>query len=190
MSKSLGNVLLVHDLIRTVPGEVIRLALLGAHYRQPLDWSRETLESSRRMLDRLYGAVRSIEVPEDLRRSAPVPADVIAALEDDLNTPKALAELFSVARELNRSSDPLQKQKLAASLLAAGDLVGILQDDPELWFAGQGTMLPEEIESLLQKREVARSARDFSEADRIREQLAAAGISIEDSADGTRWRRN
>jgi cysteinyl-tRNA synthetase len=189
MSKSLGNVLLVHELIKSIPGEVIRLALLSAHYRQPLDWSDETLESARRMLDRLYGAIRAIEMPDDLRRSTPVPVEVVGALEDDLNSPKALAELFSIARELNRSSDPLQKQKLAASILATGDLVGILQNDPDEWFAGKGAMQPEEIESLVKKRDAARAARNFPEADRIRDQLAASGISIEDSPDGTRWRR-
>jgi cysteinyl-tRNA synthetase len=126
MSKSLGNVVLVRDLVKSVPGEVIRLALLGAHYRQPLDWSDETLESARRMLDRLYGAIRAIKVPQEMRRRAEVPDAVIAALEDDLNSPKAMAEIFSLTRELNRSSDPIQKLKLATSILAAGDLVGIL----------------------------------------------------------------
>jgi len=89
MSKSLGNVLLVHELIKTIPGEVIRLALLGAHYKQPLDWSAETLESARRMLDRLYGAVQGIEVSAEARAAADIPADLIAALEDDLNSPGA-----------------------------------------------------------------------------------------------------
>lgn len=190
MSKSLGNVLLVHDLIKTIPGEVIRLALLSAHYRQPLDWNDETLESARRMLDRLYGAIRAIEVPANMLANASVPADVLAALEDDLNTPKAMAELFSLARELNRSSDTLHKQKLAASIRAAGDLLGLLQNDPEEWFAGEGSMLAEEIDSLIHERNAARAARDFAKADQIRDRLASAGISIEDSADGTRWRRS
>jgi cysteinyl-tRNA synthetase len=190
MSKSLGNVLLVHDLIKSVPGEVIRLALLSAHYRQPLDWSDETPESARRMLDRLYGAIRTIEVPKKVLANTAVPVDVLAALEDDLNTPKAMAEMFSLARELNRSSDTLHKQKLAASIRVAGDLLGLLQNDPEEWFAGQGSMLAEEIESLIQERNEARAARDFARADQIRDRLASAGISIEDGADGTRWRRS
>jgi cysteinyl-tRNA synthetase len=190
MSKSLGNVLLVHDLIKSVPGEVIRLALLSAHYRQPLDWSDETLESARRMLDRLYGAIRTLEVPKKVLANTAVPVDVLAALEDDLNTPKAMAEMFSLARELNRSSDTLHKQKLAASIRVAGDLLGLLQNDPEEWFAGQGSMLAEEIESLIQERNEARAARDFAMADQIRDRLASAGISIEDGADGTRWRRS
>jgi cysteinyl-tRNA synthetase len=190
MSKSLGNVLLVHDLIKTIPGEVIRLALLSAHYRQPLDWSDDSLESARRMLDRLYGAIRAIGVPADLRQRTDVPDAVISALEDDLNTPKALAEMFSLARELNRSSDPIQKQKLAASILAAGDLVGVLQSDPEAWFAGAGAMLPDEVEALIEQRNAARAARDFRKADELRAKLTASGISIEDGPDGTRWRRS
>lgn len=189
MSKSLGNVVLVHDLLQSVPGEVIRLALLGAHYRQPLDWSDETLDSARRMLDRLYGAVRSIDVPQATRERTAVPDAVVEALEDDLNTPKAMAEIFSLVRELNRSSDPIQRQKLAASVLAAGDLVGILQSDVEEWFAGDGAMLADEIEALIEQRNAARAARDFAKADQLRAQLAASGISIEDGPDGTRWRR-
>ena len=92
MSKSLGNVLLVHDLVETIPGEVIRLALLNAHYRQPLEWSAEAIESARRMLDRLYGAVRGIDVSDEARKAADAPEALVASLEEDLNSPKALAE--------------------------------------------------------------------------------------------------
>jgi cysteinyl-tRNA synthetase len=191
MSKSLGNVLLVHDLIDSIPGEVIRLALLSAHYRQPLDWSDEAIDSARRMLDRLYGAVRGIDVPADERAAADPPDAVIAALEDDLNTPKAMAEIFSVARALNRSDDDNERLALATEILAAGDLVGLLQYDPEDWFVGsdEATMSAVDIESLISKRNEARAAKDFVAADAIRDELAAAGISIEDGPDGTRWRR-
>jgi cysteinyl-tRNA synthetase len=191
MSKSLGNVLLVHDLIRTIPGEVIRLALLSAHYRQPLDWSGETIESARRMLDRLYGAIRGIDVPADVRSSAEPPAAVIAALEDDLNTPKALAEVFNLARALNKSDDPADRLRLATEILAAGDLVGLLQNDPEDWFAGadDGALSADDIETLIAKRNEARADKDFAAADAIRDELAAKGVSIEDGPDGTRWRR-
>jgi cysteinyl-tRNA synthetase len=192
MSKSLGNVLLVHDLVREYPGEVLRLALLSAHYRQPLDWSAETIESARRMLDRFYGALRGIELSDAERAGAEPPDAVIAALEDDINTPKALAEMFSVARALNKATDDEERQSLAAQLLAAGDLTGLIQQDPEAWFAGgadDGALSAGEIESLLRQREEARAAKDFATADGIRDQLAAAGIQIEDGADGTRWRR-
>jgi len=192
MSKSLGNVLLVHDLIRDIPGEVIRLALLSAQYRQPLDWSDETVTAARRGLDRLYGALRGIGDEPASGRPAEPPPELIRALEDDLNTPKALAVLFDLARALNKSEDAGERRRLAASLRASGDLMGLLQADPESWFAGDrgDGMSVEQIEALLERRREARAARNFGEADRIREQLTRAGISIEDSADGTLWRRS
>lgn len=191
MSKSLGNVLLVHDLIETLPGEVIRLALLSAHYRQPLDWSDETVDAARRMLDRLYGALRGIEIGPSERAAAAPPEAVISALEDDLNTPRALAEVFNVVRELNRSEDAKKRHELALEVAAAGDLLGLLQQSPDAWFAGHDdAALPaSEIEKLLGERESARARRDFASADAIRDRLTQAGISIEDGPGGTRWRR-
>ena len=191
MSKSLGNVVLVHDLIKTIPGEVIRLALLSAHYRQPLDWSRETIDSARRMLDRLYGSVRGIDVPDSERRAARAPEGVVASLEDDLNTPKAMAEFFGLARSLNKATDAEERQRLAAQMYAAGDLMGLLQIDPESWFAGQGEseIAAETIEEMLEKRRAARAEKDFAAADAIRNELANAGIQIEDGPEGTSWRR-
>jgi len=192
MSKSLGNVLLVHELIKTIPGEVIRLALLGAHYKQPLDWSAETLESARRMLDRLYGAVQGIDVPADIRLAADVPEALVAALEDDLNSPKAMAEFFALARSLNKATDADTKVRLAAQMYACGDLMGLLQTDPDSWFAGhvEGDLSSDEIESLIAKRNAAKANRDFETADAIRDQLSEAGVTIQDSRDGTTWRRS
>jgi cysteinyl-tRNA synthetase len=192
MSKSIGNVLLVHDMVKTIPGEAIRLALLGAHYRQPLDWSDETIQSARRMLDRLYGAVRGLEVTDEMRAAAEPPTALIAALEDDINTPKALAQLFGLARELNKASDPAQQLRLAAEMYASGDLLGILQIDPEEWFAGnvEGELSAAAIEKLIEARKTARAARDFAAADGIRDQLADAGVQIEDGAGGTSWKRS
>ena len=192
MSKSLGNVVLVHDLVKTVPGEVVRLALLSAHYRQPLDWSEDTLKSAKRMLDRLYGAVRGIDVPENVRAAAEPPEALIAALEDDINTPKAMAEFFALAKDLNKASDADEKVRLAASMFATGDLMGLLQSDPEEWFAGhvEGQLSAEDIEALIEKRNAARKDKDFATADAVRDQLAAANIKIEDGAGGTTWRRD
>jgi cysteinyl-tRNA synthetase len=191
MSKSLGNVLLVHDMIKTNPGEAIRLALLGAHYHQPLDWSDETIGSAKRMLDRLYGAVRGIEVSAEARAAAEPSEALLEALEDDLNTPKALAEMFAMAKTLNKTSDATEKQRLAATMLASGDLMGLLQSDPESWFAGdvEGQLSADDIEALINKRNEARAAKDFAAADAYRDQLTDAGIKIEDGVDGTSWRR-
>ena len=191
MSKSLGNVVLVRDLLDTAPGEVVRLALLSAHYRQPLDWSDETVDAARRMLDRLYGAVRGIQVPDTLQQDAEPPAELVAALEDDLNTPKAMAEFFGLARSLNKATDTEERQRLAAQMYAAGDLLGLLQSDPESWFAGHGDsdISAETIEAMLEKRRAARAERDFAAADAIRNELADAGIQIEDGPEGTSWRR-
>ena len=192
MSKSLGNVLLVHDLIKQERGEIIRLALLSAHYRQPLDWSDETLEDARRKLDRLYGAIRGIEIDDAIRKAAAPPATFITALEDDLNTPKALAELFDGARTLNKTEDQAERQKLAAELLAAGDLVGLIQSDPDDWFSASddSDIDAGEIEELIAQREQARASGDYAAADKIRDDLAARGITIEDGSTGTRWRRS
>ncbi len=189
MSKSLGNVLLVNELIKHERGEVIRLALLSAHYRQPLDWSDESLADARRKLDRLYGALRGISIAKKIQQAAEPPQAFIAALEDDLNTPKALAELFEHARLLNKAEDDAEKQKLAAELKAACGIVGLVQDDPDAWFAGEGELDAETIEALLAEREKARADGDYATADRIRDELADKGIAIEDSASGTRWRR-
>ena len=192
MSKSLGNVLLVHDLIETIPGEVIRLALLMAHYRQPLDWSAETIASARRMLDRLYGAVRGIDVSDEVRAAAEVPEALVAALEDDINTPKAMAEFFALARALNKSNDPAEMEALAAQMFAAGDLMGLLGSDPEAWFAGnvEGDVASDEIEALISKRNEARANKDWAAADGFRDQITEMGITIEDGPDGTTWRRS
>jgi len=192
MSKSLGNVLLVHDLIKTVPGEVIRLALISAHYRQPLDWSSDTLESARRMLDRLYGAVRGIEVSAKERAEAKVPEAVIVALEDDLNSPKAMAAFFGLAKTLNKATENRERQSLAAQMYASGELLGLLGDDPEEWFAGhvEGDLSAAEIEVLIEKRNAAKSDGDYETADAIRAQLGDASIKIQDGRGSTSWRRS
>lgn len=192
MSKSLGNVLLVHDMVKTIPGEVIRLALLSAHYRQPLDWSEETLESAKRMLDRLYGAVQGIVISDDERQAASVPEALLAAIEDDLNSPQAMAEFFKLAKQLNKTVDDAKRPPLAAQMFAAGELLGLLVSDPDEWFAGHsvGEMSNEEIDVLVQKRDAAKVDRDFETADAIRSQLSDAGVTIQDGRDGTNWRRS
>lgn len=192
MSKSLGNVLLVHDMVKTIPGELIRLALLSAHYRQPLDWSDAALSGARSMLDRLYGAIRGVVLTDAERAEAEPPDAVIEALQDDINSPKALAELFSVTRVLNKSTDDEERKRLTAGLLAGGDLLGVLQMDPEAWFAGSTVceLSTDEIDTLLSQRNEAKLNRDFDTADAIRDKLAGLGITIEDTPAGTRWRKS
>ena len=191
MSKSLGNVLLVNDLIRQAPGEAIRLALLNGHYRQPLDWTAEGLTQAKRMLDRLYGSLRNLADVKAEPANDAAPDAFVDALLDDLNTPKALAVLFDLAKQANTASDPGTRAQLKAALIGAGRMIGILEMDPEAWFAGGGAASHidgEEIERLIAARNAARKAKDFAEADRIRDELAAQGIQIEDGPQGTSWR--
>ena len=189
MSKSIGNVLLVHDLIQDAPGEAIRLALLNAHYRAPLDWTEEGLTQARRMLDRLYGALRNLADVETAARR--VPEAFLAALCDDLNTPKALAELFALARQANTATEAADRRRVKEDLLGAGAILGLLGQDPEEWFAGGGLQTnidSDTVERLIAERAQARKDKNFAEADRIRADLAEMGIEIEDGPQGTTWR--
>jgi cysteinyl-tRNA synthetase len=191
MSKSVGNIVLVRDLLEKAPGEAIRLALLSAHYRQPLDWTEEVLVEARRKLDRLYGTLRDVPGWENAWQSAEPDAVFLTALEDDLNTPRALAALFELAREANRSEDPVERVTLAARLRASAGHLGLLETDPEAWFTAETatSLSNEDVENLLTARREARERRDFAVADQIRTQLTQAGITIEDGPEGTRWRR-
>ncbi len=190
MSKSLGNTLVVHDLLQHSRGEVLRYLLLSAHYRQPLDWSDEALVRVRRTLDRVYGVVRDAAAKSGPLRAAESPSPAfMAALLDDLNTPQALAELNNEARRLAKADSLAAVQESAGLLLAAGALIGLFQADPQAWLAGDTGGLDEAlIEQLIAARDSAREQRDFCRADEIRDQLQAMGVTLEDGAGGTRWR--
>jgi len=189
MSKSLGNVLLVRDLLAEAPGEAIRYALLTAHYRKPLDWSAAGLARARHALDRLYLTLSELPGPDEAE-AGEAPQGVVDALEDDLNTPKAFAELFALGREANASTDETERRALKGIILAGGRLLGLLQQNPQAWLkeAGSTSLDATEIERLIEARATARRGKDFAEADRIRDQLAAEGVIIEDMPDRTRWR--
>ena len=187
MSKSLGNVKLVHELIKEVPGEVIRLALLSAHYRGPLDWTGDLITQTRARLDGLYGALRKVK---DLPVvDADVSPAVLEALCDDLNTPRALAELSSLARDIETAGDDAARTAAKAALLAAGRVLGLLQGDADAWFkAGAGDDLTAQVEGLLVERAAARAAKNWPEADRIRKALDELGVEVMDSPTGPTWK--
>jgi cysteinyl-tRNA synthetase len=190
MSKSLGNVVLVRNLLQDAPGEAIRYALLSAHYRKPLDWSAAGLARAKHALDRLYLTLSELPGPNEPECDAAMPEALVAALEDDLNTPKAFAELFDLARAANASADVGERRELKGQLLAGGSLLGLLRQDPETWLktTGKGEIDEAEVERLIELRAVARKAGNFEEADRIRDQLAAEGVILEDRPGRTRWR--
>ncbi len=192
MSKSLGNTLVVHELLKHTNGEVLRYLLLSAHYRQPLDWSDEALTRAGRTLDRVYGVIRDAVARFGSLAAAESPSDeFMAALLDDLNTPEALAELNSEARRLANAESSAAAHQSAGKLLAAADLIGLFQQDPQSWLAGDTEGLDDAlIDQLIEERNISRKEKNFARADEIRNQLQEMGISLEDVADGTRWRRS
>ena len=202
MAKSRGNILTIRELRDKVPGEVLRLALLSARYRDPLEWSDALVASSRRRLDRLYRLLLDCpgERERPARQKTPQPPEgLLRALEDDLNTPEALGILARHARRLR--SGMLDPTAGAASLRAGGSLLGLLQSDPKEWFtagaratsgpagAGAPQLTAAEIEACIGRRTRSREGGDYAAADRIREELRDRGVILEDGPQGTTWRR-
>jgi cysteinyl-tRNA synthetase len=189
MSKSLGNTLVLHELLERYPAELLRFMLLKAHYRQPLDWSDATLEQAQRTLDGLYGTLRDLADVEV--RDRPLPPELLAALADDLNTPEALALVARLADNARKATSLHDKETAKTALLGAGAFLGLLQQDPETWFKrdrAEGGVDAAWVERLLGERAEARRRKDFAAADRIRDELAGRGVVIEDGPQGARWK--
>jgi cysteinyl-tRNA synthetase len=188
MSKSLGNFVTVHELLESWPGEAIRLAMLGTHYHQPINWTEENLRQAKEALDRFYTALRQTTDIEP--ENTPVPESVLNALCDDLNTPLAISEFHELVTELNKATMKYDKAEAKGHVLAAATLLGILENDPEAWFTGSADEdEAAEIDSLIQQRAEAKKNRDFATADQIRNDLLARGILLEDFKEGTSWKR-
>lgn len=189
MSKSIGNVALIHDLLKIHEGEVLRAALLTAHYRAPLTWNAELLTKTRRSLDRIYGILRRLSDVEAADVEAP--EAFLSALHDDLNTPKALSEIFQITGAANKAETDEARATAKGQLLAAGKLLGIAQGDPDAWF-GLSSLAPEErteIDELIAKRNQARAEKDWPTADAVRDELTARHIQVDDGPEGSTWRK-
>ena len=193
MSKSLGNVQLVRDLLDQAPAEAIRLALLSTHYRAALDWTTVRLDEAKRTLVKWYRALEGCNT-DSLSGEPVLDSEVISALCDDLNTSVVFARIHQLVSDLGQSSDPTEQAKLKHTIVASADVLGLLQQDPTTALAAltasslkRNDIDTAWIEQRIEDRRLARINKDFEQADHIRDELSAAGIRIEDSADGTTW---
>lgn len=192
MSKSLGNFFTIREILDQVPGEAFRLYTLGTHYHQPLNWMPDGLKQAKQVMDRFYTALRS--TPAVDWTDARPDDELVEALKDDLNTPKAIAVLHSLLSALNKADGAAGQAEIKKRLIASAHMLGLLYKDPEEWFragtAADARGLGEaEIEALIQKRADARKAKDFATADAVRKELADKGVVIEDTPNGTQWKR-
>jgi len=191
MSKSIGNVRSVRDLLKVYRGEVLRFALLSAHYRSPLNFSAELLDQAQATLGSLYSTLRDVQDIELDVEVSLAEEPFYRALNDDLNTPVAIAEVHALAKQLHKASAK-EKPLLKARILAAGNLLGILEQDPQEWLHGgvsDDVISGDAIDALIVQRQEAKLAKDYSRADKIRQELMAQGVVLEDSREGTKWRR-
>ena len=189
MSKSIGNIRLVHEMIKEYKGEVLRMTLLSAHYRQPLNWTKEIIKQNSTMLDRLYRTLKDLEHIDAYTNNHALPQNILEGFYDDLNTPKVIAELNILTNKVTKVNEE-EKSLIKYCLLETGKVLGILQQDPGEWLGyGRSKNLDEAtIENLIKDRNEARRNKNFEMADSIRKKLKESGIEIEDKSDGTIWR--
>jgi cysteinyl-tRNA synthetase len=187
MSKSLNNITLIKDLTDSYKGEVIRLTLLSSHYRQGLDWNESIIHQSEKLLDKLY-KILSDECINSAFTSSNFDEDILEALADDLNTPKVISVLNSLAKKYSQDSS-INKKDIAETIKTSGNLIGILNEDPVRWFERDSKDLDIElIENLMHQRDKAKSNKDYANADSIRDELLSLGVEILDSQDGSSWK--
>lgn len=192
MSKSLGNFFTIRDVLNHYNGEVVRYFLLTAHYRSQLNYSEENLNLAQGALERLYTALRDTDATVAPQGGEEFVAQFKEAMDDDFNTPNAISVLFEMAREINKlkGEDKTKANQLAARLRELGDILGLLQQDPENFLqAGANDDEVAKIEALIKQRNEARAAKNWAAADEARNQLNAMGIVLEDGANGTTWRK-
>ncbi|MFZ7261216.1 cysteine--tRNA ligase [Avibacterium avium] len=192
MSKSLGNFFTIRDVLNHYNGEVVRYFLLTAHYRSQLNYSEENLNLAQGALERLYTALRDTDPSVAPQGGEEFVAQFKEAMDDDFNTPNAISVLFEMAREINKlkGEDKTKANQLAARLRELGDILGLLQQDPESFLqAGADDDEVAKIEALIKQRNEARAAKNWAAADEARNQLNAMGIVLEDGANGTTWRK-
>ncbi|MEE8379953.1 MAG: cysteine--tRNA ligase [Gammaproteobacteria bacterium] len=189
MSKSLGNFFTIREVLKKYDPEVVRFFILNSHYRSPLNYSDKHLDEAKAAITTLYTALQDLEV-DFSGVETEYDAAFTKAMDDDFNTPEAIAVLFGVAREINRLKDKnkVQAEILAGVLKRLGANLGLLERDPDVFRKGEGDD-DDEIEALIAKRLEARANKDWAESDRIRDELAEQGVVLEDNADGTTWRR-
>lgn len=188
MSKSLNNFFTIREVLKVFQPEVIRYFLLASHYRSPVNYSQENLESAKASVGRLYTAVQAVK-PAEASQGTQFEADFLAVMNDDFNTPKAMAVLFELAKEVNKTNDA----GLSGLLVKLANQIGLLEQNPEAFFKAQpaGSEFGEaQIEALIEERKAARANKDFARSDEIRDELLANSIELLDSAEGTSWRRN